>query len=165
MHDDNGFDGLFREEPPPLTRGDVQREVINTLGAIQQSSALVAQRTQAAQQRAQEKFPEFQKLYIDRTVTKRFIKERPRTAQLIWACESGQGDPADLDEAYISFYNEARQYKSGSQPQQPSVVGSEDALKRINAMPLGPERHSVIQNLKDECGDTSIDMADPNRER
>ena len=166
---EDDFDNLFQPEEPPLTRQDIQRQVINTIGAIQQANALVQQQRAAALERAEQRHPGFQRLYDDPQVTDRYIRERKAHANLIGAAESGQGGPEDLDELYHGFYLEASKYETSPQPQQPSRVpkqpiGSAFSLEKINSLPLGEKRHAAIQALGDRVADLSIDEADPNAE-
>jgi hypothetical protein len=58
----DGSDSLFRAECP-LTKVDVQHEVINTLTAVQQTNAAMQQATAEARQRAEKGHPGFLKRY------------------------------------------------------------------------------------------------------
>jgi polysaccharide pyruvyl transferase WcaK-like protein len=66
----DGFDSLFQAERP-LTKADVQREVINTLTAVQQTNAAIQQAVAEARQRAEQGHPAFLERYGDTATCQR----------------------------------------------------------------------------------------------
>lgn len=162
----NSNSGWTPTQPASLTEAQVRAiasdQHLRDLQAMQQAAQAANQRRAAALERAEERHPGFTRLYGDGRVTDRFKKERPRTADLIGGIEVGLGgDDTALDEAYDSFFNEARQYES--RPDVKHLPASGFTLTEINRLPLS-ERRERIQSLLERVGDEPLDSADPSAE-
>lgn len=166
MTDYKNDDFAFDYETP-LTRQDVQREVLSTLRALQESAAVVAQRNNEALKRAEEKFPGFLERYSSPETCRRFVAENPRTANRLLAVEAGLvGDAQDLGEHYRIFAEKTAGYQP-TKPTKPSNPAPGTTAPQVVAQPLSSSeaRRAFIKAFEEKHGDVPIDEFDPENPR
>jgi hypothetical protein len=169
---DDDFEHLFNEVPATgLTRQDVQREVLNTLAAVQQASAVNAQRTQAALERAEKEFPGITAKFYSPEVAQEFLSDEKnkRLAERLAYLQNGYGDDLDYDDSLRTFHNRTLNYEipAQAQPGQRSSTKQASAglsLQKINALPL-EQRRAAIEALGNRVANVPLDEADSENSR
>lgn len=159
------FDSIFNDQPN-LSAEDVRRitreETLNTLTAIQQSTAIAQQVRNAAIAEAQKKYPNFVELYSDPELGKRLVNERPTLVRMILTAEA-QGSDA-LGELYGQFVDSARALGMADKTEGRAKESSSSNAADSKDISTSESRQALIRSFEERYGDVSVDLADDSEE-